>query len=293
MQPLIIFQQELNMSKLNTSASFTGKLLSSEQGNASIEYAVLLSMIVSAVFLGAEMLDPSTSEPYQEVSQQNSQIVTLVDGSQRNWINTVQLLAAFGFLTVATGFVARSVIRQRILKSDDFSDMLHPVNTESEADSGLFTKRQELFKQLAGNNFLNALQDFTVSRLMTTHVAAVGPKTPVARIHQLMTQKRIHHVIVTELNGKLLGVISDRDLMAKHAATAQELMTPDPVCVAPETSILPAVTIMVDRRISCVPVVRNERLLGMITSTDVMLAMQSLLQVLHIKLAPAQEPVAN
>jgi CBS domain-containing protein len=70
-------------------------------------------------------------------------------------------------------------------------------------------------------------------------------------------------------------------------------MTADPVCVSPETAVLPAVTIMVDRRISCIPVVHNERLIGMITSTDVLLALQSLLQVLHIKLAPAAEPSNN
>jgi hypothetical protein len=40
-------------------------------------------------------------------------------------------------------------------------------------------------------------------------------------------------------------------------------------------------------------VVHNERLIGMITSTDVLLALQSLLQVLHIKLAPAAEPSNN
>jgi CBS domain-containing protein len=273
----------------------SGHLLATDQGNASIEYAVLLSMIVSAVFLGAEMLEPGSSTDARDATSGTSGYVTLINDAptSRSWTYTLQLTAALGFVLVATAFVARSVWRGRQQKSDDFSDLLKNVGSGTDAEHGLFTKRQELFRQLAGNNFLNALRDFTVSRLMSTHVASVGPQTPVGRIHKLMTQKRIHHVVVTELNGKLLGVISDRDVMAKHAATAQELMTADPVCVSPDTSVLPAVTIMVDRRISCIPVVRDERLVGMITSTDILLALQCLLQVLHIKLAPAtaEEPV--
>jgi CBS domain-containing protein len=103
-----------------------------------------------------------------------------------------------------------------------------------------------------------------------------------------MTSKHIHHVIVCALDNTVLGVISDRDMLAKHGETAQDIMTSNPVCITPDAAVLPTVTIMLERRISCLPILHGEKLVGMITITDLMLALQCLLQVLHIKLTPSQ-----
>ena len=82
-------------------------------------------------------------------------------------------------------------------------------------------------------------------------------------------------------NQKLVGIISDRDLAKTNAKTAADLMTADPLSVEPDTLINPAITLLVQKRISCLPVVKNQHLMGVLTTTDLMMALQCTLQVLN------------
>jgi CBS domain-containing protein len=45
-------------------------------------------------------------------------------------------------------------------------------------------------------------------------------------------------------------------------------MTPDPVTVAPETETIDAIELMRRRRVGCLPVVENGRLVGIVTAQD-------------------------
>ena len=58
-------------------------------------------------------------------------------------------------------------------------------------------------------------------------------------------------------------------------------MTADPITVTPDSLINPAITQLVNRHISCLPVVEDGRLVGVLTTTDLMLTLQCTLQLLH------------
>ena len=280
--------------------------VSEERADSAVEYAVLISMLVSAVFLGGEIFDRSTTVLGQELAAHASianpapanqasdaQPVSQPQKPIDRLITLAQLAAAGAFVVVAAGFVARNVIRRWTTPKDNDSHSLIQMPDESEKENLLYVKRQELFRNLAGEDFVGSLQNFSVDRLMTTHITSVGPRTPAVQIRLLMTGKQIHHVLVCAIDGTVMGVISDRDILAKQGDTASDVMTADPVCVTPEAAVLPTVTIMLERRISCLPVIEGEKVVGMITTTDLMLALQCLLQVLHIKLSPnhVEEPV--
>lgn len=77
-----------------------------------------------------------------------------------------------------------------------------------------------------------------------------------------------------------MGIISDRDL-DRAGRTAANLMTPNPVAIDATMEISPAATLMIYRRISALPVVKEGRLCGLLTTTDLTLTLQCALRVLQ------------
>jgi diguanylate cyclase (GGDEF)-like protein len=95
----------------------------------------------------------------------------------------------------------------------------------------------------------------------------------------LMRQRRLHHLLVCNRAGELLGVVSDRDLHPQHGVSAQQLMSFPVLTATPDTPLNPAITFLVNENISCLPVVENGRLCGVLTTTDLVLTLQCTLQL--------------
>jgi acetoin utilization protein AcuB len=82
---------------------------------------------------------------------------------------------------------------------------------------------------------------------------------------------------------RVLGVITDRDVR-QHAAhlddtLVEAAMTADPVTVVPGTSIEEAASLVLVKRIGCLPVVENGGLVGIITTTDLLRALLDIARV--------------
>ncbi|GAB4137484.1 CBS domain-containing protein [Thermopirellula anaerolimosa] len=119
-----------------------------------------------------------------------------------------------------------------------------------------------------------------VQDVMTNDPVQVGPGTPILKVAELMRERKIRHVLAVDRTGRVLGVISDRDVCRARGKTAQEAMSRPPITVSPETDIIPAVTVLLQRRISCLPVVRDDKVVGILTATDVLIAFQAVIQSL-------------
>jgi acetoin utilization protein AcuB len=119
---------------------------------------------------------------------------------------------------------------------------------------------------------------------MTREVVTVGPETTAAEALALCREKGIRHLPVLE-GGWLVGMISDRDLRSATPALgdpdrAQALerirvadeMAKEVAKVRPEDPIEEAAIEMYERKIGCLPVVDDDDLVGIVTSSDVMRA---------------------
>jgi CBS domain-containing protein len=90
-----------------------------------------------------------------------------------------------------------------------------------------------------------------------------------------MQRRRIRHLVVTE-NGQLVGVLSERDLGGRSGASVRkgklvrELMSPKVVTAGPETTLRQAANLMRGRLVGSLPVVEEDRLVGIVTATDVL-----------------------
>jgi len=120
-----------------------------------------------------------------------------------------------------------------------------------------------------------------VRHLMSKPLTIVRSNTPVSQLRGLMEHNNVRHLLVSDKDDKPLGIISDRDLLAREGATAADIMTSDLVTLDSNALLSPALTQLLNHRISCLPVVEDGRLQGIVTTTDVVMALQCTLQVLQ------------
>lgn len=113
----------------------------------------------------------------------------------------------------------------------------------------------------------------TVSDLMTTAIITVRPDEKVSEAHADMKRGAFHHLPVLDNRGRLIGMVSDRDILralgrAKETTIA-EIMTQCPITIEADKSAHLAARIMLDRSISSLPVVNDAgQMIGLVTQTD-------------------------
>jgi CBS-domain-containing membrane protein len=129
------------------------------------------------------------------------------------------------------------------------------------------------------------MSQLLVRDLMTSPPITVGPATPLRDVVELMDENRIRHVAVVEAQDRLLGVISNRDVLRSQEGSlsgalsdeqahmnrwieARWVMTKEVRTVYPETPALDAARMLRSHGYGCVPVIEHGRLVGMLTESD-------------------------
>lgn len=106
-------------------------------------------------------------------------------------------------------------------------------------------------------------------------VHCVGPDEPVLACVRKMTAERIGAVVVTDRD-QVVGIFTERDALNKVLAagrdprqtTVSEVMTRDPLCVPPSTSVAAAMELVTKRRFRHLPIVEDGKVLAMVSSGD-------------------------
>jgi CBS domain-containing protein len=127
----------------------------------------------------------------------------------------------------------------------------------------------------------------TVGQVMATDLFTVHPEDLVDLAASLMEWEHIRHVPVEDDQGKLVGIVSHRALLrmigrglqrGASSIAVREVMKPNPVTVTPEMSTLAAIDLMRRERLSCLPVTRDGRLVGIVTEHDFVEVARGLLE---------------
>ena len=120
--------------------------------------------------------------------------------------------------------------------------------------------------------------------LMTRPVETLGPDDDLDLASMLMRLDRLHHLPVVE-DGRLIGLISDRDVLRAEQSTlvrhtkedarrfnmkirARDVMTLSVQTIGPETPVLEAAQIMREKGFNCLPVVDDGEVVGILTPRD-------------------------
>ena len=145
------------------------------------------------------------------------------------------------------------------------------------------------------------IRNLKVGEILETNWPTLGPEQTVEDTIKLFAESGISGVPVVE-EGRLVGVITEGDLIFQDAeikapgfldilggviplgnwdeyrrealksagVTVGEVMTEDPVTVPPEATLVETATVMAEQRKKILPVVEDERLLGVITRMDIL-----------------------
>jgi hypothetical protein len=107
-----------------------------------------------------------------------------------------------------------------------------------------------------------------VRDLMKTEVVTVPPGLPVQAAAELLAFHRISGLPVLD-EGRLVGVVTEADVIGKRGGTVAEIMTGDPVTVTEDTPARDLANLLTRRGIRRVPVVRAGELVGIVSRGDV------------------------
>ena len=121
----------------------------------------------------------------------------------------------------------------------------------------------------------------TVADLMTRDVVTLGPRHHIKRVAREMQLGRIRHIPIVDKDGTLVGLVTQRDVLAAGENLARpvtEIMQADVKTVLASTRAYEAAYLLLRYDIGCVPVTEsNGRLIGIITDTDFVRAAYALL----------------
>jgi acetoin utilization protein AcuB len=121
---------------------------------------------------------------------------------------------------------------------------------------------------------------------MATEVATLRVDDELSLAEDIMHLGRIRHLPVMD-GDRLVGIISERDLFKASLASVidydyqikrdymktvviKEVMKSDPITIHPDATVKEAAQLMLQHKIGCLPVVEGDRMVGLITETDIL-----------------------
>lgn len=272
-------------------------------GASQVEYIVLLAVVITGTIPAVMYLETAIHETFDQTSQifnldppknDDENVALAVHPAEATTTGrgervVISLIATLLLMSIG-GLVCWSMGKRSSKRNvKEKPDHLDEAMALAQADL-VFEKRQAIYQILVGD--LNALFDnrVEVSQLMSRKIISVSPTDGVPTVAALMKDKHLRHVLVCKKD-QLVGIISDRDISraemkmrqdADHRVLkASDIMTAKPLSVEPTSLASPAVTMLVKNKISCLPVVEDGQVRGILTTTDLLFAFQGILQSLQ------------
>ena len=148
------------------------------------------------------------------------------------------------------------------------------------------------------------MDELKVGEIMQAAVVSVGPETTVRELADVLAKHKISGVPVVDGQGEIVGMVSEADIILQDAelhfpyyiqfldgviylqgfgkfeerfrkafgSKVTEIMSREVISISPKASVRDAATLMADRRVNRLPVVKDSRLVGIVTRGDIVRA---------------------
>lgn len=115
-----------------------------------------------------------------------------------------------------------------------------------------------------------------IQNVMSTNVASVNTEDTVEVAARLLSRRNIGVLPVTGADGRLKGILTDRDIVLRCVAASfdpaltkvRQVMTANPITLRPEDEVESASALMAQRQIRRLPVTEDGKLVGMVSLGD-------------------------
>lgn len=122
-----------------------------------------------------------------------------------------------------------------------------------------------------------------VREIMTKGVITLAPNPPISEVTRLFSDRRYRHVPIISSEGKIVGLISDRDVLKYHATASRRdpdkepvssIMVSEVLVATPDTRIRDTARTMFDERIGSLPIIdERNSIVGIVTRSDIIRAL--------------------
>lgn len=144
-------------------------------------------------------------------------------------------------------------------------------------------------KQIKSNTMFT---DKNIAKVMNSRVLTLHPKDSIQRSNEIFQKYNVHHIPVVVAD-KVVGIISMGDLMVWQSVKSQcservmsntnnlsiscieEIMTKNPICIGKDEKLSRALELMIKYRINALPVIHNDKIVGIVTSYDFLKLLQN------------------
>lgn len=124
-----------------------------------------------------------------------------------------------------------------------------------------------------------------IERRMTRNPVTATPDMSIAEASALMKKEKVHRLPVLDKNSNLVGVVSEKDILYASPSpatslsihemaymlsriTVKDIMNRHPVSITKDTTVEEAARLMVDQDLSCLPVLEDDKLVGIVSKSD-------------------------
>ncbi|PRR74855.1 CBS domain-containing protein [Neomoorella humiferrea] len=110
--------------------------------------------------------------------------------------------------------------------------------------------------------------------IMTKDVITISAYAPIYELTKLLAENDISGVPVCDESGKVIGMVSEADLIAlKNGSRVVDIMNPEVIAVSQETPVEEVAVVLHTKKIKRVPVYEKDQMVGIISRADIVAAM--------------------
>ena len=105
--------------------------------------------------------------------------------------------------------------------------------------------------------------------IMTKDIITVSPQVTVKNLAKILIKNQISGAPVADKEGKILGIVSEADLVAKRGRQVKAIMSKKVISIREDTPVEQIAALMTAHKIKRLPVMRRDRIVGIVSRADI------------------------
>lgn len=274
------------------------------RGFASVDVMAIVGLIALASITALQTLGTSTNQSFEgvAVTLATAQTDSVSESSTNPSIDsagsgqrdiTMVIFAAIAICISYGGTQYIRHIREREKELSKKEEETAKLQKQSLALQKILSKRNSIFQQVDEDIASIVRGHALVGTYMSTNLVSIEPHVDKMEALARMQKQGFRRFMVKHANGDMAGVVSKQDILSQGGQTVRDVMTSEPKITTPDTEIYSALSILLENRISCLPVVEEGKLVGLLSVSDILMVLQCILRDLRERsCAQSQNTVA-